>query len=127
MFGNIADAVRQIKSDVAHALDAALVVRLCRQLGHRWRERELDPVTTVQGFLLQVLHGNTACSHVPYLLGKKVSAPAQNDRPIRRCEVLFSRGPNGRAAHGAIDFVARSVRGTVKTPATYRVPRGKYS
>ena len=58
MFGNIADAVRQIKSDVAHALDAALVVRLCRQLGHRWRERELDPVTTVQGFLLQVLHGN---------------------------------------------------------------------
>ena len=76
MFGNIADAVRQIKSDVAHALDAALVVRLCRQLGHRWRERELDPVTTVQGFLLQVLHGNTACSHVPHLLGKKVSAEA---------------------------------------------------
>ena len=35
MFCNIADAVRQIKSDVAHALDAALVVRLCRQLGHR--------------------------------------------------------------------------------------------
>ena len=27
-------------------------------------------MTTVQGFLLQVLHHNTACSHVPHLLGK---------------------------------------------------------
>lgn len=91
MFCNIADAVRQIKSDVAHALDAALVVRLCRQLGHRWRERELDPVTTVQGFLLQVLHGNTACSHVPHLLGKKVSAEAYGLARARLPLALFER------------------------------------
>jgi Transposase DDE domain len=91
MFGNIAHAVRQIKSDVAHALDAAVIVRLCHELGHRWRERELDPVTTVRGFLLQVLHGNTACSHVPHLLGKKVSAEAYGLARARLPLALFER------------------------------------
>ena len=91
MFGNITQAVAQIKSDVARALDPALVVRLCRELGHRWRERELDPVTTVQGFLLQVLHGNTACSHVPHLLGKKVSAEAYGLARARLPLALFER------------------------------------
>jgi Transposase DDE domain len=91
MFGNIAHAVRQIKSDVASALDAAVIVRLCHELGHRWRERELDPVTTVRGFLLQVLHGNTACSHVPHLLGKKVSAEAYGLARARLPVALFER------------------------------------
>jgi DDE family transposase len=91
MFGNISQALEQIKSDVAGALDAALVVRVCRELGHRWRERELDPVTTVQGFLLQVLHGNTACSHVPHLLGKKVSAEAYGLARARLPLALFER------------------------------------
>ena len=97
MFGNIADAGRQIKSDAAHALDAALVVRLCRQLGHRWRERELDPVTTVQGFLLQLLHGNTACSHVPHLLGKQVSAEAYGLARARLLLALFDNDNAGAA------------------------------
>jgi hypothetical protein len=76
MFGNISDALRQIKSDVASVLDASMIRRLCVELEHRWRQRELDPVTTVHGFLLQMLHGNTACSHVPHLLGKSFSAEA---------------------------------------------------
>jgi hypothetical protein len=70
MFGNIAQALQQIKSDVGKALEAVQIVQVCAALGHRWRQRELDPVSTVQGFPLQVLHGNTACSHVPHLLGK---------------------------------------------------------
>jgi hypothetical protein len=36
----------------------------------------LTPVTTVQLFLLQVLHGNTACSHLPHLSGLRFSAAA---------------------------------------------------
>ena len=76
MFGNITHALRQIKSDVARALEPALILRVCREVGHTWRKGELDPVATVQGFLLQVLHGNTACSYVPHLLGKTVSAEA---------------------------------------------------
>lgn len=109
MFGNIADAVRQIKSDVAQALDAALVVRLCRELGHRWRERELDPVATVQGFLLQVLHGNTACSHVPHLLGKKVSAEAYGLARARLPLALFEQllGEVCRGLESCLDESAR--------------------
>jgi Transposase DDE domain len=91
MFGNIADALRQIKSDVAHAFEPALIVRLCQQVGHSWRQRELDPVTTVRGFLLQVLHGNTACSHVPHLLGKKVSGEAYGLARARLPLALFER------------------------------------
>jgi Transposase DDE domain len=91
MFSNIANAVRQIKADIARSLDAAVVVRLCHELGHRWRQRELDPVTTLQGFLLQVLHGNTACTHVPHLLGKNVSAEAYGKARARLPLALFER------------------------------------
>jgi hypothetical protein len=91
MFGNITDALRQIKSDVARALEPALILRVCRELGHTWRNRELDPVATVQGFLLQVLHGNTACSHVPHLLGKTVSAEAYGMARARLPLGLFGR------------------------------------
>lgn len=91
MFCNIREALRQIKSDVARALDASLITNICRELGHSWRERALDPVTTVQGFLLQVLHGNTACSHVPHLLGKSVTAEAYGQARARLPVELFQR------------------------------------
>ncbi len=91
MFGNITDALRQIKSDVAQALEASLITRLCIELGHQWRERELDPVTTVRGFLLQVLHHNTACSHVPHLLGKSFSSEAYGQARARLPLELFQR------------------------------------
>lgn len=91
MFGNITHALRQIKSDVAQALETSLITRLCIELGHRWRERDLDPVTTVRGFLLQVLHHNTACSHVPHLLGKSFSAEAYGQARARLPLELFQR------------------------------------
>jgi hypothetical protein len=91
MFGNIAQAVHQIKSDVARALEPALIIRLCRELGHAWRNRQLDPVSTVQAFLLQVLHGNTACSHVPHLLGKSITGEAYGMARARLPLELFDR------------------------------------
>jgi hypothetical protein len=91
MFGNIADALRQIKVDVAQSLEPALITRVCQELGHRWRRRALDPVATVHGFLLQVLHGNTACSHVPHLLGKSVTAEAYGLARARLPLKLFER------------------------------------
>src|SRR5687768_4074556 len=45
------------------------VGRVCRELGHGWRERELDPATTVALFVQQVLHGNCPCSEVRHLEG----------------------------------------------------------
>ena len=109
MCGNIAHALRQIKSDVVKALEASLVLRICSELGHTWRARQLDPVTTVQGFLLQVLHGNTACSHVPHLLGKSVTAEAYGQARARLPLELFQRllGEVCRSLHDCLEESAR--------------------
>jgi len=46
--------------------EAGLAV--CREIGSTaWRDRLLIPATTMPLFLLQILHGNTACSHLPHL------------------------------------------------------------
>jgi hypothetical protein len=66
---SLADALRQIRDDIATLLEPAPLRPLCRDCGHRWRERVLDPVTTIHLFVLQVLHGNTAGAHLPHLSG----------------------------------------------------------
>lgn len=76
MATNIAAAVAQIKSNLASVLPGDVIARLCRQLGHKWRKRCLDPMTTVHAFLIQILHGNTACDHLPRLMGKKFTGSA---------------------------------------------------
>jgi hypothetical protein len=76
MARSILAAVQQIKSDVAKFLSPELVQTVCETVGHVWRERVLDPVTTVHLFILQVLHGNTACSHVPRLGGVECTGEA---------------------------------------------------
>jgi len=63
----ITEAIARIKSDVAHLLTPDSIRTICRRVGHSWRERLLDPFTTVHLFMLQVLHRNTACTNVPYL------------------------------------------------------------
>jgi len=109
MFGNIAHALGQIKSDVARALEPGLIVRVCRELGHTWRNRQLDPVSTVQAFLLQVLHGNTACTHVPHLLGKSVTGEAYGMARARLPLELFERllGEVCNSLRGCLDESAR--------------------
>jgi hypothetical protein len=72
----ILGAIARIKADIAVLLQAATIERLCRELGHGWRDRVLTPVVTVHGFLMQVLHGNTACDHVPHLLGGRFTGEA---------------------------------------------------
>jgi Transposase DDE domain len=69
MATSIAGAVARIKEDLAAALDPRSVERVCRELGHDWRERELDPAATVALFVQQVLHGNCPCSEVRHLAG----------------------------------------------------------
>jgi hypothetical protein len=69
-------ALRQIRDDLAHVLETAALRDLCLSFGLRWRERVLDPVTTIHLFLLQILHGNTSCAHVPRLAGRPFTASA---------------------------------------------------
>jgi hypothetical protein len=67
MAGSIAASIARIKQDALGALDRGVVEAVCAELGHAWRDRELDPATTVALFVQQVLHGNVACSEVRHL------------------------------------------------------------
>lgn len=76
MFPSITRAVARIKRNVAEFLSASAIETACREAGHQWRERELGPAETIWAFLLQVLHGNTACSHVVRLAQLNCSGAA---------------------------------------------------
>ena len=64
---NLLGAIGRIKRDALGALDRAAVERACDELGHAWRDRELDPATTVALFVQQILHGNVPCSEVRHI------------------------------------------------------------
>jgi len=66
---SIADALQRIKGRVTDAVPEELIRRLCREAGHRWRDRDLGPVVTTHLFLRQVPHGNTAVAHPRRLSG----------------------------------------------------------
>jgi hypothetical protein len=89
MARSILAAVQRIKAEVAHWLTPKAIRDLCKTLGYSWRERLLDPVTTVHLFLLQILHGNTACSHVPRLGGVPCSGEAYCQARARLPLALF--------------------------------------
>jgi len=72
----IPQVLRQFKADVAKALSAETILKICGYLGHVSRKRVLGPVTTVHVFLLQILHGNTACTAVSRLAGVTFTAGA---------------------------------------------------
>jgi hypothetical protein len=67
MAHSIVAAIARIKSEVAKWLTPEAIEQTAREVGHQWRDSLLDPVRTVHLFLLQILHGNTACQHVPRL------------------------------------------------------------
>ena len=73
---SIADAIARIKAGVGEWLTPESIRQLCQELGYEWRERVLDPVTTLHLFVLQILHGNTACAHVPRLANLDCSGEA---------------------------------------------------
>jgi hypothetical protein len=54
----------RLRQDLAACLTPQAITAACRCERHSWRRRLLDPVNTIYLFLLQVLHGNTACRHV---------------------------------------------------------------
>jgi hypothetical protein len=91
MVTSILRAVARIKADIAVHLQAATIERLCRELDHTWRDRLLTPAVTIHAFLLQVLHGNTACDHVPHLMGERFTGEAYCQARKRLPLTLFER------------------------------------
>ena len=72
----ILPALRQVREDLVQYLDRGTVDRVCRELGYVCRQRQLDPYTTLHLFILQVLHQNTAMTHLPHLAGERFTASA---------------------------------------------------
>lgn len=68
--------LRQFKADVATALTADTIRTICGYLNYVGRDRVLGPVTTVQVFRLQILHGNTAGTALSRLAGIPFTAAA---------------------------------------------------
>lgn len=66
---SIAAALGAIKAELGAVLAREHITQVCQDTGLRWRQRVLDPVTTVYVFILQVLHGNTAMTQLPRLSG----------------------------------------------------------
>ena len=73
---HIVDAVATIKQNVANCLTPTAIEQACQAANHQWRQRELGPVETIHAFIIQVLHGNTACSQTVRLAGLNCSAEA---------------------------------------------------
>ena len=95
----ILPALRQVREDLAGLLERKEVERICHGLEHTWRERQLDPYTTLHLFILQVTHQNTAMTHLPHLSGEQFTASAyckaRQRLPlelVRRVVDSFSRG-----------------------------------
>ena len=91
----IPQIVGQFKANVAKALSPETIMKVCGYLGHKCRERILDPAATVHVFLLQILHGNTACTALARLAGIPFSAAAycyaRKRLPLALFEELLQR------------------------------------
>lgn len=85
----IPEIVRQFKADVAKAISAETIMKICGYLEYVCRDRVLGPVTTVHVFLLQILHGNTACTALSRLAGIPFTAGAYCKARMRLPLALF--------------------------------------
>ncbi len=136
----ILPALRQVREDLAGLLERTEVERVCRELGYAWRDRQLDPWTTLHLFVLQVCNRNTAMNHLPHLSGERFSASAYCQarqrlprEAVHRIVDSFSRGLGPSAAeslwHGhrvaLIDGSGFSMPDTAELQAHFGQPGGQ--
>ena len=95
MHFTITDIVQKFKREWTTELAPEAISKLCKELGLSWRDRLLTPATTVQLMLLQILHGNTAISHLPHLAKLKFCPSsfcrARMRLPLSFLETLLAR------------------------------------
>lgn len=85
----ITEVVQQFKQDWTAQLEPNAILAACRRVGYKWRERCLSPVVTVHFFFVQILHGNTACTHLRHLTKLAVSASAYCQARMRLPLAIF--------------------------------------
>ena len=77
MHRRISTILHRLRQDLAATLGTDFIHAACRAAGHTWSDAALlTPAATIYWFLIQVLHGNTALTHVSLLAGRAFSASA---------------------------------------------------
>jgi hypothetical protein len=93
MHQRIVTTLRQLRQDLARYLDEKALHDVCRQAGHRWRDRLLKPAAVIHWFIIQVLHGNTALQHVSLLAGRAFTdsayCQARANLPLRVYQAIL--------------------------------------
>ena len=109
MILRIQEAIGRIAQDLAKYLEPAAIVKLCRAARYHWRLRVLDSVSTIHLFVLQILNGNTACSHLPHLAKKPFTASAYCQARARLQLKIFQKLLNsvGQALEAVTDQAER--------------------
>jgi Transposase DDE domain len=89
MHQRIVSVLRRIQNAPAQQLDRPEIVDACRQVKHSWRTCLLDPVALIHLFLLQILRGNTAITHLIRISGLDITASAYCQARSRLPVALF--------------------------------------
>jgi hypothetical protein len=66
--------LNRIKQELQAFLPDQMIRDVCRQAGHRWRERQWGPVQTIHLFILQILSFNVAMTALRHLSKTPVAA-----------------------------------------------------
>jgi hypothetical protein len=88
---SIASGLAKVKDYLTTYVPDTLILQACADVDHQWRDRQLGPVVTTYLFLQQVLHGNTACTHLRHLSGTPVNPSAYCQARMRLPLEFFDR------------------------------------
>jgi hypothetical protein len=96
MVPHITTILPRCTGEWALRLHPEAILAMCRAIGSTaGRDRVLTPVTTLPLFRWQILHGHTACSHLPPRSARRFTAAASCQararRPWRFFDLLLER------------------------------------
>ena len=88
-----------LRQDLAAKLGCDFIHHACRQAGHSWCDScLLTPAAIIHWFLIQVLHGNTALTHVSLLAGRAFT-------PLSARPAPGSRWPSSRPSSAVVKIL----------------------
>jgi hypothetical protein len=100
---SIAGALDRIKRDPLGVLDRQAVEEFCEELHYDYRQRELDPATTLALFVQQIICGNTSCGEVRHIAGGGFTASAycqaRQRLPLALCQAMLTRACDAAFVH----------------------------
>jgi hypothetical protein len=102
-------ALQNVKDYFTTYVPDTLILDACADADHQWRERQLGPVVTTYLFLQQVLHGNTACTHLRHLCGLPLN-PSAYCQARARLPLAFYEALQRRVTASARADLPRSAR-----------------